>query len=103
VKTRGKTIRAKLKKVNVWAKEIRNKYTLNNIMKKAAVKLRGHIEYYGVSHNLANVSLFVRRVRHILFKWLNRRSQRKSFTWEQFQLYMDRVKFPKAMICYPLF
>ena len=103
VKTRGKTFRAKLKKVNAWAKEIRNKYTMNNIMKKATEKLRGHIQYYGVSHNFASVDLFVMQVKRILFKWLNRRSQRKSFTWEQFQLYLDRIKFPKAKICYILF
>jgi RNA-directed DNA polymerase len=103
VKTRGITFRAKLKKVNVWAKEIRNQYTMNNIMKKAASKLRGHIQYYGVSHNSAAIETFVMQVRRILFKWLNRRSQRKSFTWDQFQAYLDRVKFPKARICHYLF
>jgi RNA-directed DNA polymerase len=103
VKTRGKTLRAKLKKVNSWAKEIRNKFTMNNIMKNAAVKLSGHIRYYGVSHNFAGVSTFVMEVKRILFKWLNRRSQRKSFTWEQFQLYLDRIEFPEAKIHHRLF
>lgn len=103
VKTKGKTFRAKLKKVNSWAKEIRNKFTLNNIMKKAAVKLSGHIRYYGVSHNSASVSTFVMQVKRILFKWLNRRSQRKSFTWEQFQKYLDKIKFPEAKIYHRLF
>lgn len=102
-KTRGKTLRTKLKKVNEWAKAIRNKYTLNNIMKTAKLKLRGHIQYYGVSFNFREVSQFERKVRQILFKWLNRRSQRKSFTWEQFQTYLDRINFPKAKICYNLF
>ena len=103
VKTRGKTLRAKLKKVNVWAKEIRNKCTMNNIMKNAAVKLEGHIRYYGVSHNSAGISIFVTEVKRILFKWLNRRSQRKSFTWAQFQTYLEKIKFPKPRICYSLF
>jgi RNA-directed DNA polymerase len=103
VKTKGKTLRAKLKKVNIWAKEIRNKFTLNNIMKKAAVKLGGHIQYYGVSHNSRSVNIFTMEVTRILFKWLNRRSQRKSFTWEQFQKYLEKSKFPKARICHSLF
>ena len=103
VKTRGKTLRAKLKKVNSWAKEIRNKFTMNNIMKKAAVKLSGHIRYYGVSHNSAGVCTFVLQVKRILFKWLNRRSQRKSFTWEQFKAYLDKIKFPEAKIHHRLF
>ncbi len=103
LKTKGKSLRAKLKKVTTWAREIRNEYTLSEIMKKAAVKLRGHIQYYGVSFNFAYVSIFVRQVERILFKWLNRRSQRKSFTWEQFQMYLDKIRFPKARICHVLF
>lgn len=103
VKTKGKSLRAKLKKVNEWAKAIRNKYTLNELMKTAASKLRGHIEYYGVSHNYAEVNKFVERVKRILFKWLNRRSQRKSFTSEQFQTYLSRINFPKARISHALF
>jgi group II intron reverse transcriptase/maturase len=103
VKTKGKAFRAKLKKVNNWAKEIRNKLPMNNIMEKAAAKLAGHIRYYGVSHNFASVSKFVMRVKRILFKWLNRRSQRKSFTWEKFSTYLDRIKFPVAKIYHRLF
>ena len=66
-------------------------------------KLRGHIQYYGVSHNYGSVNKFVRDVEKILFKWLNRRSQRKSFGWEQYRKLLDQVKFPKAKICHKLF
>ena len=31
-------------------------------------------------------------------KWLNRRSQKKSFNWETFQKYMERFPLPKARI-----
>jgi RNA-directed DNA polymerase len=101
--TNGKRLRAKLKKVNEWARDIRNKRSLKQIMKLAASKLRGHIQYYGVSNNIREVGKFVYKVKRTLFKWLNRRSQRKSFNWEQFQLFLDRVKFPKARICHKLF
>lgn len=80
VKTKGKSLRSKLKKANDWAREIRNKYKMNYIMKIAAVKVRGHVQYYGISHNYAKVEEFIRQVKRILFKWLNRRSQRKSIT-----------------------
>jgi len=72
-------------------------------MKTAAAKLRGHIQYYGVSHNFKTVDNFACKVRRILFKWLNRRSQRKSFNWEQFQKYLDLIKFPQAKIYHKLF
>jgi len=103
VKTNGKRFRSKLKKVNEWARTIRNKFPLYEIMEKAASKARGHIQYYGVSHNFDNVDAFIFRVTKILFKWVNRRSQRKSFTWEKFLLLLDRVSFPKAKICHKLF
>ena len=51
LKTNGKRFRSKLKKVNDWARTIRNKIPLKQIMKIAAAKTRGHIQYYGVSQN----------------------------------------------------
>jgi group II intron reverse transcriptase/maturase len=103
VKTAGKRFRSKLKKVNDWARTIRNKVTLKQIMKIAAAKMRGHTQYYGISHNYATVNTFINKVIRILFKWLNRRSQRKSFEWKQFELFLDRTAFPKAKICHKLF
>jgi hypothetical protein len=44
-------------------------------------KLRGHIQYYGVSYNSKGVNQFRVQAIQIMFKWLNRRSQRKSFNW----------------------
>lgn len=103
VKTIGKRLRSKLKKVNEWARSIRNKLTLKQIIELAAAKLRGHIQYYGVSHNYAAVGHFVFKVKRALLKWLNRRSQRKSFNWEKFLEFLRRVKFPEAKICHKLF
>lgn len=103
LKTIGKRFRTKLKAVNNWARAIRNRIPLKQIARIAAAKLRGHIQYYGVSHNFASVGKFVYQVKRILFKWLNRRSQRKSFTWEKFGLFLTRIKFPEAKICHKLF
>ena len=103
LKTVGKRFNAKLKKTNDWARSIRNKTSLKQIIKVAASKVRGHIQYYGVSHNFKTVSSFVFKVTGVLFKWLNRRSQRKSFNWEQFKKYLDSVNFPKAKVCHKLF
>jgi RNA-directed DNA polymerase len=103
MKTNGKRFRAKLKKMNDWARSIRNKFSLNQIMKTAGAKMRGHVQYYGVSHNYATVNKFIHSGKRILYKWLNRRSQRKSFTWEKFEMYLVREKFPTANICHTLF
>ena len=104
VKTSGTRLRAKLKKVNVWARSIRNKLPLKQLMKVASSKLRGHIQYYGVSHNSAKISSFIQGVKRILFRWLNRRSQRKSFSsWKEFQKFLDSIEFPKAKRYHSLF
>ncbi|MFP3017817.1 MAG: tetratricopeptide repeat protein, partial [Candidatus Tisiphia sp.] len=44
-----------------------------------------------VTFNIKAVRGFIRQSVKILFKWLNRRSQRKSFSWEKFCLF--NVKF----------
>jgi group II intron reverse transcriptase/maturase len=103
MKTAGKRFSSKLKKVNEWARAIRNKIPLKHIMDLAAAKVRGHVQYFGVTHNFYAVHLFIRRVKGILFKWLNRRSQRKSFNWDQFIKFLDRMPFPNAKICHRLF
>lgn len=103
LKTIGKRFRSKLKKVNEWARNNRNRARMPQIMKAAAAKVRGHIQYYGISHNFAAVATFVYHVRRILFKWLNRRSQRKSFNWDKFAQFLERIKFPEAKICHKLF
>jgi RNA-directed DNA polymerase len=102
VKSCGKRIRSKLKKVNDWCKGIRNYHELPIIWKKFCTKLAGHIRYYGVSYNISAVRNFVNKAVKIMFKWLNRRSQKKSFTWDKFQLYMQTHPLPIVKIWHSL-
>jgi RNA-directed DNA polymerase len=103
VKTNGKRMRAKLKSVNVWGRTIRSRYPLKHIWSVFCAKLRGHIQYYGVSFNTRAVQTFLMKATRILFKWLNRRSQRRSFNWEQFALFIKAHPLPRATVCHPLF
>jgi RNA-directed DNA polymerase len=103
VKTIGKRLRSKLKKVSEWARKIRNQKTLGEIWKTFCAKLQGHVQYYGVSFNSKSVTKFLHTAKRILFKWLNRRSQRKSINWDKFELYMARHPLPKAKIYCRLF
>lgn len=103
LQTRAKTKRAKLKRVKEWIKQERNSKPLKEIWKIFLAKLRGHIQYYGVSHNARQVKNFLYGARRIVFKWLNRRSQRKSFTWESFEKYLEINPLPKVKVVHPLF
>lgn len=102
VKTSGKRMRSKLKRVNQWAKRIRNMLPLGEIWKLLKLKLNGHIRYFSVSHNIKRVRSFIYQVTRIMFKWLNRRSQKKSFTWDRFKKYTDAHPLPKVRICHSL-
>ncbi len=103
LKTRAKSMRIKLKKVNEWAKQIRNERPMKEIWQIFKAKLRGHIQYYGVSHNIEKVNAFLFMATGIIYKWLNRRSQQKSFNWEKFQLYMRANPLPTGKIVHKLF
>ena len=47
--------------------------------------LVGYFHYYGITDNYNMLRRFVYRIEMTLFKWLNRRSQRRSYTWETFR------------------
>jgi len=103
LKSCGKRLRVKLKRINDWARKIRNQFRLSDIWRIFCSKLRGHIQYYGVSYNAASLSKFLHVATRILFKWLNRRSQRKSFDWNKFQLFMQLNPLPAIRIYHKFF
>jgi len=96
IKTSKKRYKDKLRNVKTWIKITRNKYPLTLIWKKFKVKLRGHVQYYGVSHNSEALQKFAYAAERILYKWINRRSQRKSFNWEKWNLFVK--KYPRIPI-----
>ena len=66
-----------------WIKNYRT-LPVERIFKTINAKLRGHYQYYGVTDNIREVKLFLHNTKKLLFKWLNRRSQKRSYTWETF-------------------
>lgn len=103
VKTSGRRLRGKLKRVNQWARSVRDRYPLKLIWARFGAKIEGHNRYYGVSFNRRALRTFSQQARRILFKHLNRRSQRKSFTWEQFVRFMEVHPLPAVRIYHTLF
>jgi len=47
--------------------------------------LRGHIQHYGVSGNSRGVAGYISFATDLLFKWLNRPSQRRWLPWKRFE------------------
>lgn len=65
---------------------------LMNTMKR---KVRSHYNYFSAEGN-GGMWEFYSRVVELLYKWLNRRSQRRSLTWEQLRRLLERLAFPRT-------
>ena len=103
LKTIRKRLRSKLVKVSKWIKQTRNQMKLYSLWKRFRSKLIGHCQYYGVSHNYKEVVLFFREAIRIFFKWINRRSQRLSFNWDKFGIFLKKHPPPRPRIIHKLF
>ncbi len=94
VKTARATLVKKIQDFQSWIKENRGRKKLDELWRLSAAKLRGHYNYYGVATNRPKLSHFYYAVTGSLFKWLNRRSQRRSFTWEKFGKRLSHFPLP---------
>lgn len=103
LQTRTKTLKAKLDKFKEWIKQNRNAMPLKELWELFKAKMRGHIQYYGVSHNADRVNQYIREARRLMFKWLNRRSQRKSFTIDKFKLFIRANPIPEVKVVHRMF
>ena len=86
-RTSRSKLRKSIKTVTMWCKENRHK-RIKTIVEMLNSKLRGYFNYYGVISNSKGISQFYDETIKALYKWLNRRSQRRSFTWDEFKAKM---------------
>jgi hypothetical protein len=61
-------------------------------------KLSGYYNHYGLPGNYKSLNDFFHQSQRILFKWLNRRSQKRSYTWDGFRELLDCFKVPHPQI-----
>ena len=83
-KTSRKKLRKKCKEMHTLLKEIRH-WDVKLIVEKLNRILVGYNHYYGITDNIRSLERFQRRVEKMLFYWLNRRSQRSSYTWQGYR------------------
>ena len=62
--------------------------------------LDGYYNYYAITDNSESLNRFYHYVLKLLFKWLNRRSQRRSLNYEHFNMMLRQypVKIPKIKV-----
>jgi RNA-directed DNA polymerase len=101
-KTSKKRRRRVLIAINQGLRQERDERTLPDLWQAMTRKMRGHFNDFGVTDNSPALWQFDHTVRRLVFKWLNRRSQRRSFSWESFRRYEARHPLPRPGPLVPL-
>lgn len=81
---------------------------VSETIKLLNVKLVGHYRYYGITDNTRSIRSFYERTVKMLYKVLNRRTQKNRYSYEKYYekiekqikkpvIYVDLIKLVKAM------
>ena len=96
-RTAPKRLRKSLERFKEWCKKSRN-LRLPELFKLLNSKLRGYYQYYGIIGNYRSLQQFFYRVTLLLMKYLNRRSQRPSYNWVEFNQLLEQFGIEKPHI-----
>ena len=97
-RTSRKKLGRSLREFTDWARKARHVLRKGEMLRQARGRVIGHLSYYAIADNLERCSYYVYRTKHILFKWLNRKSQRKAYTWESFTQALVWVGWPEPRV-----
>jgi len=90
-------LRESLRRFTVWCRQ-KCRGSLRALFKELNAKLRGYYNYYGVHGNYASLQQFYDQAIRILYKWLNRRSQRRSYNWTGFRELLQHYRVERPRI-----
>lgn len=96
-KTCNSKYRAALQRMKEWLKSSRHMET-KDLVAQLRVKLRGYYQYYGITDNAKMICRYSNQINKLLFKWLNCRSQRRSYDWPTFQKALEQFALPSPKI-----
>ena len=96
-RTARKKLRASLKRFTAWCQEHRP-LRLPVLFQRLNAKLRGYSNDYGVHGNAASLQEFFNKAIRMLLKWLNRRSQCHSDTWQGYNSVLERFTVARPRI-----
>jgi len=96
-RTARKSLRNSLARFKLWLKENRHR-RIPDLFRRLNAKLTGYFNHYGVHGNLRSLEFFHYQVIRQLWKYLNRRSQRKSYNWDGFRQLMTQFDLVKPHI-----
>ena len=98
-RTARKSLRNSLSRFKLWFKENRHR-RLPDLLSLVNAKLTGYFNHFGVHGNIQSLEFFYYQVIRQIWKYLNRRSQRKSYNWEGFKQLLTQFNLAKPHIVY---
>jgi len=93
-RTAPSKLRIAFRRMKAWLKASRH-LPKKQFFKTLKSKLVGHYNYFYVRGNARSVWSFYYQTIKYAKKWLNRRSQRKSYTWEKFKRVIEYTGIPR--------
>lgn len=96
-KTSSARLTRAVKATSGWCRKNRHQ-PMHEQQRMLRLKLQGHYNYYGIRGNSEGISRFRWIVRRKWFYWLNRRSQRRRLTWNEFDALLKRHPLPPARL-----
>jgi len=97
-RTARKKYRAKLREMSDWLRSNRSRLKKGQLLKQTKVRLVGYLNYYAITDNGELCQSFRHQVVRLLFHWMNRQSQRRSYTWTQMYGALAWVGWPEVRI-----
>jgi len=99
-RTARKKYRASLASFQNWCRE-HCRMRKDKFFAALNAKLRGYYDYYGIRGNFESIDDFFYQVTRMLYRQLNRRSQRRSYNWKGFAELIQVFKLERPHICHP--
>ena len=94
VRTSKKKLKAKKQEAKAWLHDNMHK-PISKTMKRIQLSLQGHVNYYGVSGNIAQIYKFWKYVKYEYYKVLNKRHQKRSMKYlDYLRIWSHYVKEP---------
>jgi group II intron reverse transcriptase/maturase len=103
ITTSRKKFTLSLVKQKEWFRVMRNKVKLPKIWKILALKMQGHYQYYGISGNFDSIKSYYQETTKQAYKWLNRRSQKKTWNWDSFGEHLKHYPLPQPKLTYVIY
>jgi len=87
-----------VRRFSEWAQSHYGRSTRAEMIKAAMAKVKGHLAYFAVTDNSQRCTRYRYQVSRILYKWLNRKSQRYTYCWDGFLTAIRQAGWPSPKV-----